>query len=206
VIETCLQKKPELVQRVMELRLDAAGRDSPTHDMLARIPFRAVVTTNYDTFIERKRPGCRVLLPDDVESAEAVGILQILANPDPFPVFKIHGTSDRPETIRFRSEDYDVIPMGQSKYRDALVMMFATYPVFFYGHSLGDPRVQLLFEQASQAAGRIAPQHYALIWNTDVDAARAGLAPLNIEPIVAKPPIQSAAALAFLEQLLLNSN
>lgn len=128
---------------------------SPALKMLASIPFRIYVTTNYDMLFEtalktfaRKDPFCFVYDPAAREPTRDM-------NDDPTEkrplLFKMHGDLDHRDSIVITDEDYikfvqrmsdkdSIHPVPQTvRYR------MLKWPTLFVGYSLRDYNLRLLF-------------------------------------------------------------
>ena len=192
---------PKRVHSAIRTRLDAHGLDSPTHDLLARIPFRAALTSNYDTFLEQRREGSRVVLPEEMARLGEAGAKELMQEADPFPVIKVHGTARHPETIMFGSADYDPWFAEHPGYGDFLVHLFSKWNLFFYGQGLGDGRILHLLERAHLATGAGAPRHHAVILETDPLLRRTMSERYGIHLIPAEGRVSPQQLNAFLDSL-----
>lgn len=122
-------------------RLSDSNRVSRTHRILAEIPFRAAVTTNFDSFIEHSRPGAQVVIPEMMESMGAAGAQSLLADRSLFPVIKMHGTEIDVNSIVLTRGDFRKILFAKPKYREFIRRLFTDCTVFFCGYSFRDPNV-----------------------------------------------------------------
>lgn len=129
---------------------------SPALDMLAELPFRIVLTTNYDKLFESalwrkqtldgkpKLPRVQVYHPRT--EAEFVS----LDNPENKPVvLKLHGDIDEPDSIVITEEDYIrfVQRMGNEHMHPIpgnIRARMQEWPVLFIGYSLRDFNLRLL--------------------------------------------------------------
>jgi hypothetical protein len=136
-------------------------RVSPVLRMLAALPFRMCITTNYDhlfetalreTEIERglhKNPIVIIYDPDRTGPSERVSL-----DPDPArPVlFKLHGDIDKSRSIVITEEDYITfiakMATGESHHPipTAIKARLAEWPILFIGYSLKDYNLRLLFK------------------------------------------------------------
>jgi hypothetical protein len=132
---------------------------SPALKMLAELPFRFIITTNYDQLFELalrsakstsgslKSPIIRVYDPSLTGKPEPVPL-------DPSedrPVFlKLHGDIDRPDSIVITEEDYItfIYRMGSTHFHpihEKIRSRMMEWPVLFVGYSLKDYNLRLLF-------------------------------------------------------------
>ena len=143
--------------------LDPAVKPTATHSRLVRIPFRGVLTTNYDTLIEGAaavETGGRippVLTQEDLEEVQN----PLRAN-GPF-VFKMHGDINRPGTIVLGSHDYQEALFRRPGYRSFLETSFTINTVLFLGFGLADPDVDNMLDRLAAVFARNNEFHFALV-------------------------------------------
>ena len=183
-------------------RLAVSGRTSRTHRLLASIPFRAAVTTNFDTFTERSRTGSRVILPDAMEKIGAAGLEELLRDSSMYPVVKMHGSVEDVDSIALTQGDFRKLLFKQPKYREFLRRLFTDSTIFFYGYSFRDPNVDFVLQEIMAAyEGKTRP-HYALLPDPGLITQEYWLDNFNIR-IIPYPLLDGShlAAVAFLERL-----
>ncbi|MFD7008084.1 SIR2 family protein [Rhodococcus jostii] len=94
----------------------------------------AVITTNYDRFMEEIFPDYRVFTgQDELLLNETAGVGEI---------YKVHGSVDDPNTIVFTEADYRAFRERNSYLVAKLLTFFAEHPIVFLGYSLDDPNIQ----------------------------------------------------------------
>lgn len=91
----------------------------------------AVVTTNYDTFLENEIfPGFSVFVDQSqYYMSDSVGIGEI---------YKIHGSTTYPESIIFNESDYANFESNLRGVAAKLLTLAMDYPIIFIGYSLED--------------------------------------------------------------------
>jgi hypothetical protein len=141
---------------------------SPALHMLAALPFRIVITTNYDNLFDMalsratdshghpKLPLIRVYDPTRPGPPEDVPLDPAANRPI---LLKLHGDFSRPESIVITEEDYIVFIQRMSTphlnpIHEFIRARMKTWPVLFIGYSLKDYNLRLLFR--------------TLRWNVDV--------------------------------------
>ncbi|MCP3902224.1 MAG: hypothetical protein GY715_01200, partial [Planctomycetes bacterium] len=143
----------EGLEDAVRLRLDdSAFRLSPAHEALARLPFHAVITTNYDRLLERLFPDrTPVVREDDHDSVDRW-------------LVKLHGSIDDPDGIHTLTQgDYrDWAQHHPAAFR-FLRKLLIERTVLFVGYSLSDPHFDALLGQISSATDRRA-KAYAWLW------------------------------------------
>lgn len=150
----------------LKSRLTDSGRSSRTQRLLASIPFRAAVTTNFDGFIEHYQGRAKVIMPDMMEKVGAPGVENILKDISVFPVVKMHGSVEDTDSIVLTQGDFREMLFKRPKYREFLRRLFTESTIFFYGYSFGDPNVDFILQEIMAVyEGKVRP-HYALLPDT----------------------------------------
>lgn len=142
---------------------DESVKPSETHCLLPNIPFRAILTTNYDTLIE----GAYAL----IKSGKIPTVFtqeDLLTRPSPlhrdyFFIFKLHGHIDRPETIILGSRDYQDLLFRTPGYRQFLETLFSTHRVLFIGFGINDPDLVNIIDKLASIYSRTLDKHYVLL-------------------------------------------
>ena len=120
--------EPELKRRCAAI-LASAKRHSLQHALLAGLPFKGCVTTNYDELFEMAVAGAgadMAKLPEDIGSVHDRWCL------------KLHGTCSRPESIVLTRHDYGVYNKEQAASEAVLQALLMTQHVLFVGFSMRD--------------------------------------------------------------------
>ncbi|MFC1716095.1 SIR2 family protein, partial [Candidatus Poribacteria bacterium] len=146
-----------------EVFLDQNIKPTESHRHLARIPFAASVTTNYDTLLESAytllRDGANVPV---ITPANYAGLARRLRD-DTFYVLKAHGTITNIETVILKRDDYREVMFGNLAYRRHLEILFSTKTVLFIGFSLTDEDVMQFLDELKAVFRGYAGKHYALM-------------------------------------------
>ena len=140
------------------------------HELLAAIPFSAILTSNYDTFVEDTciRNGRSPLIFTQLDCPELAGALRY----DAFYVLKVHGTINRMETIVLGRRDYREAMFSNPAYQQHLVTLFSIKTVLFLGFALTDPDLMALMDKLGATFGGYAGKHYALMYVKEVPPYR----------------------------------
>lgn len=157
-ISLCLETEPglgrsKLVDHLTE-NLRKGKKPSPALQMLAGLPFKIFVTTNYDLLLESalrkfdKDPAIFVYNPSPNELTRD---MEEDPTEDRPLVFKMHGDLDARESIVITDEDYITFVQRMSD-KDALHPVPQTiryrmkqWPTFFVGYSFRDYNLRLIF-------------------------------------------------------------
>lgn len=159
-VSLCYEKSPgfgraKLVQRLNQC-LMLNKKPSPILNMLAEMPFRIIVTTNYDRLMEaalrakEKEPTVVVYDPDFNRNTRDVG-----EEPeDKHPlIFKMHGDLTQNESIVITDEDYITFVQrmaasgNDQAYPVPVTVRYRMqkWSILFVGYSLRDYNLRLLF-------------------------------------------------------------
>ena len=164
-------------------QLSDSNRTSRNHRILAEIPFRAAITTNFDSFLEHSRGRAQVVLPDMMEKMGAAGVESLFSDLESFPVIKIHGTANDVGSIVLTSGDFRKVLFEKPKYREFLRRLFIDSTVFFYGYSFHDPNIDFVLQDLMASYSGNARPHYALLPNPGAIAMRYWFEDFNIRII-----------------------
>lgn len=136
-----------------------------THKNIFKTPFRAILTTNYDTLLE----GAFALTHDGQMPIKFTQEdLQTISSPlrsEDFFLFKIHGDIDRPESIILGSKSYNQILFRTPEYLHFLETLFTTHTVLFIGFSGNDIDLDFVTDRLSTIYSRTLNKHYILLPN-----------------------------------------
>lgn len=142
---------------------------TPLHEALVALDkFQFVLTTNYDTLLERsfrKRD-------DDVSvcSFTDAGEVQRRLSRREFFILKAHGDATKiGNKIVLTDVDYRNLLFGQRAYQSLLSAMFTMFTFIFVGASMADPEISLLLSYiADSFSPNAGPTHYAVMAAEDV--------------------------------------
>ncbi|HEU5368278.1 MAG TPA: SIR2 family protein, partial [Ktedonobacterales bacterium] len=142
-----------LVQRINDPRFDPL----PTHHLIAALPFKAVITTNWDTFLEdafrkARRPLVRVVRDPEIAFADDSQPLLI----------KLHGSIDQPDTLVVTGDDYYDVFAHLPETANLVRAYFATRTMLFLGFSLTDDDFGRIYREVVRHLGQHQRQAYAV--------------------------------------------
>lgn len=142
---------------------DRLVRPSETHRLLPHIPFRGVLTTNYDSLIEGA-----YAIENEGRIPTVFTQEDLLTRPSPlrrddFFIFKLHGHIDRPSTIILGSRDYQDLLFRTPGYRQFIETLFSTHTVVFIGFGTNDPDLNNILDRLSSIYSRTLGKHYILL-------------------------------------------
>ncbi|MCW5756708.1 MAG: SIR2 family protein [Phycisphaeraceae bacterium] len=149
-----------------ELRSAFTGSDdrfTKLHTTLLSLPFRHVLTTNYDRVFERAA-GSHPFFAFDFDEGTALGqFLDGWSKPDnPRHIVHVHGSIERPSGIVLTLADYRARYQQANWATEALKQLFA-FDTVFIGFSLDDEDVMAAFDYFSALFGQAEPKHFAIL-------------------------------------------
>jgi hypothetical protein len=148
--------------------------DAPTlvpSDLLCQIiqlNHKFIITTNYDTLIEKAYAKVFHDIPNPLSYRNASAINYNILTGQPF-ILKAHGDAkSAPNEVILTEKDYRNIIFKEKGYQSVLQVLFSTCNVLFLGASLRDPDLKLLLGYIHNIFHGGSPDHYAMINKNDV--------------------------------------
>ncbi|MGY3576817.1 SIR2 family NAD-dependent protein deacylase [Bradyrhizobium sp. USDA 4504] len=122
----------------------------------------AIITTNYDNFLEVLFKGYESIVGEKVirYNLNMVG-----------EIFKIHGSTDDPSTLVLTHDDYENYREKKKYISAKLLTYLAEHPVFILGYGFGDPNVTSIIEDVGEIIGgedRFIKNIFYVQWNQDI--------------------------------------
>jgi hypothetical protein len=147
---------------------------SPTdaHELITRIPFEFIVTTNYDQLIENAYFPRLKRIPKIFTHQDTADFADALWKEE-FFILKAHGDLQKKSSIILTERDYRRVVYSSPGYRALLAAIFTTKTVLFLGASLGDPEIQLLLRSLHDAFQGSGQYHFALLSKVDFSETEA---------------------------------
>lgn len=102
----------------------------------------AVITTNFDTFLERCFPDFEVISGEKIIPFS----LNIMGE-----MYKVHGTADDPHGIVLTEADYQRFSKKRKYISSKIMTYFAEYPLFIFGYRLGDENINNILSDLGEA-------------------------------------------------------
>lgn len=145
------------------------------HRMIAQLPARLFLTTNYDNLIERAYSGLyKGTQYLNSLTYKQVGQLASCLHRKELFILKAHGDAKtEPESVVLTERDYRELVYRQQGYQSFLQTVFTTNRILFLGASLDDFDLRLLLGFLFTAYHGKTPIHYALIHEREKTAAEA---------------------------------
>ncbi len=139
---------------------DASSEYSSELAALADIKPHAIITTNYDLFLEQVFEGYETITGQSI----------IRYNTNSFgEIYHIHGDVTEPSTIVLTKGDYEEWSEKKKYVSAKLLTYFAEHPVFIFGYGLGDENVKSIMrdigELVADESGLIR-NVYQVVWRS----------------------------------------
>lgn len=150
----------------------------PTHRLIAALPFKLIITTNWDNLLEealREASKQFIKVVQDVDIA--------FADNDKILLVKLHGSIEQKDSIVVAPEDYFHIFARLPETTNLVRSYFATKTVLFLGFGLADDDFRPLYFEVVRNLGRHKRRAYAVQLETTL-IARKAWEQRNVEIIV----------------------
>lgn len=111
-------------------------------ESLVAVDPHAIITTNFDKFIDKHFPDFEFIIGEKIIPMN----LNVIGE-----CFKIHGSTDIPESLIITEEDYQRFMVKRKYISSKVLTYFAEFPVFIVGYSLNDPNVTQILSDLGEA-------------------------------------------------------
>ncbi|WP_200930139.1 SIR2 family protein [Methylobacterium sp. Leaf86] len=152
----------EMLRSVTPTDLAAVSAFKDEIDALMAIRPHAVITTNYDQFLEVAFPEYQPIIGQQIIRTPNLSVGEI---------FKIHGCVSDPGSVVLTQVDYDEF-IKKKKYLSAkLLTFFSEHPLLFIGYGAGDPNIRAILSDIDEAlptSGGVIPNVYILEWRDSI--------------------------------------
>ncbi|MGQ0714553.1 MAG: SIR2 family protein [Gemmatimonadaceae bacterium] len=145
----------------------AAPGTDPVLDALVRLPFRHILTTNYDEALEITHHRLGLPAPKCVNWADDEAVLRLMFSflehePERYLIY-LHGCISDPPSIVLTDRDYAKRYLRSDAAVRKLFAIFAMQRIVIFGFSLSDPDLMAILRQVTGALGFQSPRHFAFI-------------------------------------------
>lgn len=128
---------------------------------LSSIKPHAIITTNYDTFIETIFSGYETIIGQTI----------LKYNTNSFgEIFHIHGHVSDTNSIVLTKADFGEWDKKKKYISAKLLTYFAEHPVFIFGYSLNDPNIRSILKDIAEIVSTkdgLIDNVYQVIWHSD---------------------------------------
>lgn len=142
--------RPSLLRYIMDRFYQSRYRPPLTHRLIAALPLKKFITTNWDTLLEDalrlREERCNILTRDT-----GLG----LPGQEGIWLIKLHGSIDQPETIVVTENDYHQVFNSLPQTMTLIKGLLSTHTFLFLGFSLADEDFRRLYHEV---AGNLTPE------------------------------------------------
>jgi len=131
------------------------------HKLISVVPFRAIVTSNYDNLVEQSYVSCHKRIPKIFTHRNISALPRSLEGP--FFILKIHGDIEDPKSIVLSHRSYVDLLYNSIHYRRFLEKMFSDYVVLFIGYGGNDPDIEAIYDKLTADTEKSKQRHYMLV-------------------------------------------
>lgn len=131
---------------------------SRLHKLIAMLPFRGIVTTNYDNLLELSLVSETSKIPKIFTNNDILNGLNPLGKD--FFIFKMHGDIEEPESIVLSYKSYVKMMFDSPSYQKLVEDIFSKYTVLFIGYGGVDNNIEFLLDRLS--IKETVSKHYIL--------------------------------------------
>ncbi len=132
-------------------------------ELIQKIRPHAIITTNYDGFIELLFPEYEPIIGQKILRSQFASIGEI---------FKIHGCVSDVQSLVFTREDYDNF-ISKKKYLSAkLLTYFLEHPIFVIGYSINDPNIRSILSDIDEilvSNNELVPNLFIIDWIPEIN-------------------------------------
>lgn len=133
-------------------------------DLIKQVQPHAVITTNYDQFLENIFPDYKPIIRDEVFGSDYESVGEII---------KIHGCVSEPDTLVLTTEDYREFEEKKKYISAKLLTHFAEHPVLITGYSVEDKNVRRILADIGEILapnGGIVDNIFFLKYSETIDS------------------------------------
>lgn len=134
-------------------------------ELMQQIRPHAIITTNYDTFLETVFPEYTSIVGQKILRSQYTSIGEI---------FKIHGCVSEPSSLIINRHDYDEF-LSKKKYLSAkLLAYFLEHPIVILGYNPNDPNIQAILSDIDEILStnnELVPNIYIVNWKEGINGA-----------------------------------
>jgi hypothetical protein len=110
-------------------------------NFLRQIAPHAIITTNYDTLIEKVFTDYQTVIGQKILKTNMCSFGEL---------FKIHGCVTEPDSLVFHEQDYDEFKKKKKYLSAKLLTFFAEHPLLFVGYSANDPNIKAILSDIDE--------------------------------------------------------
>ena len=174
---------------------DRSVQESEIHKILATLPIKTIITTNWDELIEKCFEKYGKINIDTIWKDD-----QLSMGSNQVKLIKMHGTVQDPSSIVFSEDDYYNFLYTQTLLNQYILTIVATSTILFIGYSFSDFDFKLIFNYIRKKIGLMNKKPYIFLPNSN-DFQINYLSKRGLKPIVFKDKDHKTATKSFFNEL-----
>lgn len=148
---------------------NSGAKSNICHDMIARLPVKTMITTNWDTLLEETYEKTYGIKPVVIWKDAQVGFE---AQSQGATIIKMHGCITDPCSLVFSEQDYLNYLRLHPLIVDLVSTKLANSPMLFIGYSVRDIDFKLMLERITSHLGNLVPSKHILLANETYEEAQ----------------------------------
>jgi hypothetical protein len=141
------------------------------HELVAKIGFRAYLTTNYDGFLEEAYSRLHGVALQKYYERTILNVWEAWRQKEKF-IFKLHGDISDPETLILGTRSYERVMGVESQYINCLEFIISNASVLFMGFGGSDPDLDSITSRVAQFDGRLK-RHWMVVPEGELPVLKA---------------------------------
>jgi hypothetical protein len=117
------------------------------HELIVALPFRGIITSNYDNLIEQAYFSKFKRLPKLFYNKDILSGYDVFQNK--FFILKLHGDIEDPKSIILSQKSYANLIYNSQEYRNLLEHIFLEHTILLIGYGGSDPDIEATYDKLS---------------------------------------------------------
>jgi len=181
LIQERIHNRKEIIEHIVKQIGAVTLELNPNHDLIKRLPFKIIITTNYDNLLEDLYGPSRLTRIYSDEN---------MAYFDPHSAKKqliyLHGDINHPDHMVVSSIDYQNFADTRPIMVERLKTLLQDYTFLFIGYSAGDPNLQAVFDHFRITYKENANRHFIAMADPGKVKQTELSTRFGIEPVILK--------------------
>ncbi|MCX6582311.1 MAG: SUMF1/EgtB/PvdO family nonheme iron enzyme [Candidatus Aminicenantes bacterium] len=181
LIQERIHNRKEIIEHIVKQIGAVTLELNPNHDLIKRLPFKIIITTNYDNLLEDLYGPSRLTRIYSDEN---------MAYFDPHSAKKqliyLHGDINHPDHMVVSSIDYQNFADTRPIMVERLKTLLQDYTFLFIGYSAGDPNLQAVFDHFRITYKENANRHFIVMADPGKVKQTELSTRFGIEPVILK--------------------
>lgn len=160
-LQEIFKESTQLRHCLEEILLFNELKPGMAHSIIAKIPFRGYITTNYDDLIEREYSVQNRVTLNKFYERNLEGVLDAYRSKKKF-ILKLHGDISDPTTIVLGTRSYEKLLYFNKTYMSCLEHLVIGSSIIFIGFGVNDPDLEAVLSRVATFDGRMK-RHWILL-------------------------------------------